>query len=165
MNCTLILTRHAKSAWDTSAPSDHARPLNQRGQRSAPAIGDWLRDIDMIPHQVISSSAQRTRETYDLMGLDVPAIFIERLYHATADVLFQVLREAEHRRVQILGHNPGIADFAHQLLRNPPDHSRFEDYPTGATLVATFPIDNWSDLSWGSGKVVDFTVPRELLGA
>jgi phosphohistidine phosphatase len=80
-------------------------------------------------------------------------------------VLFQVLREAEHRRVQILGHNPGIADFAHQLLRNPPDHSRFEDYPTGATLVATFPIDNWSDLSWGSGKVVDFTVPRELLGA
>ena len=75
MTCTLILTRHAKSAWDTSAPSDHARPLNQRGRASAKALGDWLRDIDQLPGQVLSSSSQRTRETYQLMDLFAPAFF------------------------------------------------------------------------------------------
>ncbi|UWR44662.1 SixA phosphatase family protein [Phaeobacter inhibens] len=165
MTCTLILTRHAKSAWDTSAPSDHARPLNNRGRHSAAAVGTWLREIGMIPDQVISSSAQRTRETCDLMELGAPAVFIERLYHASAEILFQVLREAEHNRVLILGHNPGLAAFAHSIVRHPPDHSRFDDFPTGATLIARFDIDRWADLTWSSGKVGEFTVPRELLGA
>ncbi|MQY43496.1 histidine phosphatase family protein [Epibacterium sp. SM1969] len=165
MTCTLILTRHAKSAWDTSAPSDHARPLNKRGTRSAIAIGAWLRDHDYMPHQVISSSSQRTRETYDLMELDAPAIFIERLYHANSDVMFQVLREAEHKNIMLLGHNPGIAAFAHAILNHAPAHSRFEDYPTGATLIAEFPLESWADLTWGSGRALDFAVPRELIGA
>ena len=165
MTCTLILTRHAKSAWDTDAPSDHARPLNKRGIRSAIAIGAWLRDSDLLPDQVISSSSQRTRETYDLMQLEAPAIFIERLYHASSEVMFQVLSEAEHKRVMILGHNPGIAAFAHAIVCHAPAHSRFEDYPTGATLIAKFPFDSWQDLTWGSGRAMDFAVPRELIGA
>ncbi len=165
MTCTLILTRHAKSAWDTSAPSDHARPLNKRGQTSAKALGDWLRDIDQKPAQVLSSSSQRTRETYELMKLEAPATFTERLYHASSDIIFQVLKEAQHGRTMILGHNPGIAAFAHAIVSHPPDHSRFDDYPTGATLIARFDIDSWNDLSWSSGRVVEFTVPRELLGA
>ncbi|MBE1282892.1 MAG: histidine phosphatase family protein [Rhodobacteraceae bacterium] len=165
MTCTLILIRHAKSAWDAPAPSDHARPLNKRGRRSAKAIGQWLKDMDHLPSQVISSSSQRTRETHQLLKLDAPVVFTERLYHASSDIMFQVLREAEHPRVLMLGHNPGIAAFAHSLASQPPDHSRFDDYPTGATLVLDFEIDQWSDLSWGTtGKVRDFIVPRELLG-
>ena len=38
----LILTRHAKSAWDDPSMDDHDRPLNDRGRRSARALGDWL---------------------------------------------------------------------------------------------------------------------------
>ncbi len=165
MTCTLILTRHAKSAWDTRAPSDHARPLNKRGRASAKALGDWLRDIDQLPGQVLSSSSQRTRETYQLMDLFAPAVFTERLFHASPEIIFEVLKQAEHPRTMILCHNPGIAAFAHAIVSHPPDHSRFDDYPTGATLIARFDIDRWSDLTWGSGKVVDFIVPRELLGA
>ncbi len=164
MTCTLILTRHAKSSWETDAPSDHARPLNTRGVRSSIALGAWLRDSDFVPEHVLSSSSQRTRETYELMELGASASFIERLYHASSEVMFQVLREAESKRLMLLGHNPGIAAFAHAILHHAPAHSRFEDYPTGATLIAEFPIDNWSSLSWNSGRTVDFVVPRELLG-
>lgn len=64
-----------------------------------------------------------------------------------------------------MGHNPGLAAFAHSIVRHPPDHSRFDDFPTGATLIARFDIDRWADLTWSSGKVAEFTVPRELLGA
>jgi len=165
MTCTLILTRHAKSCWNSDAPSDHSRPLNERGQLAAKALGSWIKEYDYHPTQVISSSSQRTRETYQLMQLETSSIYLERLYHASAEVMFQVLKEAETPRTLILGHNPGIASFAHQIVSFPPDHSRFEDYPTGATLVADFPIESWSELTWGSGIVRDFAVPRELLGA
>ncbi|AHC99518.1 SixA phosphatase family protein [Leisingera methylohalidivorans] len=164
MTCTLILTRHAKSAWDTNVPSDHARPLNKRGRRSAPAIAAWLRDNGYVPDQVISSSAQRTRETCELMDLGVPARFTERLYQANSEIMFRVLSEADQPRIMLIGHNPGIAAFAHSIVSSPPDHSRFDDYPTGATLVAEFAISSWRDLAWSSGKPIDFSVPRELLG-
>ncbi|MEP1330414.1 histidine phosphatase family protein [Pseudophaeobacter sp.] len=164
MTRTLILTRHAKSAWDTNSPSDHARPLNKRGRKSAVALGHWLREIDQVPEQILSSSSQRTRETQALMGFDVPTVFIERLYHASSEIIFQALREAEQNRVMIVSHNPGIAAFAHAIVASPPDHSRFDDYPTGATLVVKFDIDTWADLNWSTGKVKDFVVPRELLG-
>jgi phosphohistidine phosphatase len=164
MTRTLILTRHAKSAWDSNAPSDHARPLNKRGRRSAKALGDWLRQNHHIPDQILSSSAQRTRETQTLMGFEAPTSFSERLYHASSDIIFQALREAEQSCVLMVTHNPGIAAFAHAIVTTPPDHVRFDDYPTGATLVVQFDIENWSQLSWSSGRVVDFVVPRELLG-
>lgn len=164
MTRTLILTRHAKSAWDSNSPSDHARPLNKRGRRSAKALGDWLRLNHHIPDQILSSSSQRTRETQALMGFEAPSSFSERLYHASAEIIFQALREAEQNRVLVVSHNPGIAAFAHAIVSSPPDHVRFDDYPTGATLVVRFDIDSWTQLSWSSGKVMDFVVPRELLG-
>ncbi|MFW8635095.1 SixA phosphatase family protein [Cribrihabitans pelagius] len=164
MTCTLILTRHAKSAWDTNVPSDHARPLNKRGRRSAPAIGAWLRDTGHVPEQVIASSALRARETWELMDLEAPVAFTERLYMASSDMILKVLRQAEHPRVMLIGHNPGVAAFAHTVVAHPPGHARFDDFPTGATLIAEFAISNWADLTWSSGTAVDFTVPRELLG-
>ncbi len=164
MTCTLYLTRHAKSAWNTDAPSDHARPLNNRGRRSAGALGQWLHEQALRPDQVLSSSARRTRETYELMELAAPATFTERLYHATPDIIEDVLREASRPVVLLLGHNPGLMEFAHRMVKHPPAHSRFEDYPTGATLLVQFDIDNWSQLTPASGRVLDFVVPRELLG-
>ena len=163
MTRTLILTRHAQSAWDSNSPSDHARPLNKRGRQSAKALGDWLRHNQHVPDQILSSSSQRTRETQALMRFEAPTSFSERLYHASAEIIFQALREAEQNRVLMVSHNPGIAAFAHAIVAAPPDHVRFDDFPTGATLVVQFDIDSWSQLSWSSGKVIDFVVPRELL--
>ena len=48
----LILTRHAKSSWDDPGMDDHDRPLNSRGLRDAPAMGQWLRDKGHLPDQV-----------------------------------------------------------------------------------------------------------------
>ncbi|TLP61591.1 histidine phosphatase family protein [Parasedimentitalea maritima] len=165
MTCTLILTRHAKSAWDTSAPSDHARPLNKRGRQSATALGLWLKQNGHVPDQVISSPSQRTRETYERMDLGAPAVFVERLYHANADIILQVLREAERPCTMILAHNPGIGSFAREIAKLAPDHPRFFNYPTGATSVVQFDIDSWSELDWNCGHLVDFIVPRELEAA
>lgn len=163
MTRTLILTRHAKSSWNTPDLADHDRPLNDRGTRSAKALGDWMRAKGWLPDQVISSSSKRTRETFAGMGLDVSADFTDALYHVTHSQMLRVLSQATGRTVLMLAHNPGVAEFAEELVITPPDHPRFSDYPTGATLVTQFDIDSWEDVSWTGGTVLDFTVPRDLI--
>ena len=160
---TLILTRHAKSSWGSSGLDDHDRPLNGRGRRSAAAMGDWLRQHDTVPDQILSSSAKRTRETCEHMGFDVAAEFTHRLYHAGPDQMLDILQGATGDTVQVLGHNPGIAWLAEKLIKTKPDHLRFYDFPTCATLVLEVDIDDWSQLKFGSGRAVDFMIPRDLL--
>lgn len=164
MTRTLILIRHAKSSWDTPTLTDHDRPLNKRGVRSAKALGGWLNNRKWVPDQGIISSARRTQETWQGLGLTTKPEVTDRLYHASAGRMFDVLSQATGNVVLMLGHNPGIADFADQMAHTRPDHPRFVDYPSGATTVLRFDIDAWSDLSWSSGLVLDFVIPRELLG-
>lgn len=164
MTHTLILTRHAKSSWNNPMLDDHERPLNKRGQASAPAIGDWLRQNGWMPEELLSSNSVRTRETWDRMGLQIEnAYFARDLYLAGPDEMMSELKNATGRTVLMLGHNPGIAEFASQLVQSPPDHARFHDYPTCATTVMRFAIDKWPDILWHSGQVLGFTVPRDLL--
>jgi len=162
MTRRLILMRHAKSSWGDPTQPDHARPLNGRGQRSATALGDWLRARGYLPDQVLSSSSVRTRETFDRLGLDAPAQFSDALYHASPATMLKALRAATGQTVLMLGHNPGIATFAHSLVATPPAHERFADCPTGATLIADFAITAWGDLTPGIGQTVDFIIPRAL---
>ncbi len=164
MTRTLILTRHAKSSWDNPLSNDHDRPLNKRGRKSAPAIGKWLSRNAWLPDEVLSSSATRTRETWDRMGLTAArTTFTRDLYLADPAEMMKVLQQATGRTVLLLGHNPGIAAFADQIVKYPPDHVRFYDYPTCATTVIRFDINTWRGLQRHSGKVLGFAIPRELL--
>ncbi|GAA6208740.1 histidine phosphatase family protein [Cognatishimia sp. WU-CL00825] len=157
----LILMRHAKSSWE-HVGRDFDRPLNTRGQMAAPAIGDWLRTQGYLPDAILSSSAKRTRETCDGLGFDVPMRFERRLYLADPDTMLAELKAETANTVLLLGHNPGIAELADQLVATRPDHSRFYDYPTCATTVIDFEISDWAALKPGSGKIRDFIVPKDL---
>ncbi|WP_171126060.1 MULTISPECIES: histidine phosphatase family protein [unclassified Ruegeria] len=164
MTLTLILTRHAKSSWGNPMLDDHARPLNKRGSKSAPAIATWLRDNGWLPDEVLSSTSARTRETWDRMGLQADKVcFHRRLYHAAPEDMLTQLAGATEPTVLMLGHNPGIGDFAQRIVGKAPNHPRFQDYPTCATAVIQFNISDWANIKWQSGVVLDFTTPRELL--
>ena len=41
---SVLILRHAKSSWTHPELNDHDRPLNQRGKRDAPLIGELLRE-------------------------------------------------------------------------------------------------------------------------
>jgi phosphohistidine phosphatase len=164
---TLILTRHAKSDWDDPALSDHDRPLNPRGRGDAPKIGTWLTRQGHRPEQALVSTARRTQETWErltpeLDGARPELSALPRLYHAEAADILDQLRGATRPTVILIGHNPGIGEFAHRIVDTPAPHPRFIDYPTCATLVATFDAERWDAVDWWSGQVVDFIVPRDL---
>ena len=166
MTLTLILTRHAKSSWDDPALDDFDRSLNLRGRKSAPLIGRWLVERGYVPDVVVVSGARRTVETWEGMASTMPeATVLERdtaLFHAGASTILGVLREQAAARVMLIGHNPGFADFANRIVLQPPRHDRFNDYPTAATTVIEFDRESWALVRWGSGKVQDFVVPRDL---
>lgn len=168
MTRTLILTRHAKSDWGHSGLADYDRPLNRRGQRSATAIGRWLVMNGHRPDEVILSGAARTVQTWEGIATAFeppPPVMAERsLYEASADTILDVLRAATASSVMMIGHNPGFSEFANRIVLAPPDHWRFHDYPTCATTVMRFHRDGWGEVGWGEAEVIDFTVPRDLLG-
>ena len=118
----LVLKRHAKSDWGDPALPDHARPLNERGRRSATALGDWLRAMGALPDQILCSSSERTQETCARLNLPLAPELHDALYLAEAPDMLRVLRGATGSQVLMLGHNPGIAEFAARLndvLRGP----------------------------------------------
>lgn len=159
----LILMRHAKSDW-SSGGADHDRPLNPRGQQAAEALGAWLRRLDLIPDEILCSSAERTGETLLRLGLpkEVPTRFTRALYLATHHEILQEVQQASGDIVLVIGHNPGISIMAAEILGARPDHPRFDAYPTGATLVADLDIGAWQDADWGKANARHFVVPRDL---
>jgi phosphohistidine phosphatase len=163
----LILTRHAKSSWDDPLTPDHDRPLNDRGKAAAADLGQWLASRDYVPEEVLCSDSLRTRKTFSGIAPALPGAPVlelkPALYHAGPDVMMAVLRHAKANTVMMIGHNPGIAEFAARLVAHPPHSPDFPRYPTGATLVVDFDVKDWSDVTFGSGVTVDFIVPREIV--
>lgn len=163
----LILTRHAKSAWDDPLTPDHDRPLNVRGKAAAADLGQWLASRGYVPEKVLCSDAVRTQQTWAGIAPALPATPVMELkpalYHAGVDVMLAVLKNAKADVVMMIGHNPGIAEFAAKLVAKAPLNTEFDRYPTGATLVVDFVADSWDQIEFGSGIVDDFVIPKELI--
>jgi phosphohistidine phosphatase len=131
----LLILRHAKSSWTAPGLDDHDRPLNDRGRRDAPRIGELLAAEGLLPDGVLCSTACRTRETWELVsaaaGCDVRPLYRDELYLAPAgDLLDQLHTMPEScRRGMIIGHNPGVELLVAMLAR------RQVTMPTAALIL------------------------------
>jgi phosphohistidine phosphatase len=162
----LILMRHAKSSWADPGQRDLDRPLNKRGRRSAALLGQWLKDGGWRPDHALVSVARRTRETWagvtGVLGA-TPAAHRRELYAASAPAMLALLHEApDVRCLLMLGHQPGIGALARVLLAEPPDDPDFARFPTGATAVIDFDVEDWRAIGESAGRLAAFTVPRAL---
>ena len=119
----LILLRHAKSDWNTSASSDHARPLSGRGRRDAPRIGAALAARGWVPEVVLSSDATRTRQTWEgmraVLAPEAPVRWCHELYLASAGSAAGLLAAQTAQTVMLIGHNPGLEELVQQLAGEP----------------------------------------------
>ena len=158
---TLVLMRHAKSNWSADL-SDFDRPLNERGIRSARALGNWLRAKDLLPDFALVSAAKRTVETFDELKINCPFEKKRRLYLAPSEEIFHQLRQVDANRLLLICHNPGISEFSQEILSQWPVHSQFENFPTCSTCVIDFDLNDWSDLKFGIGTIRSFLVPKDL---
>ena len=180
---TLVLFRHAKSAWP-DVP-DHDRPLARRGIRAAPVMGRWLREAGLVPGQVLCSTARRARETWHFaqagLAASPPVTFDVRIYAAAPADLLALIREVRPATgtLLLIGHNPAIEDLARLLAaasgaagpgtvgprtggshRSDLDRMRSK-FPTAAIAVLRFG-GTWHDLAPGRARLTAFVTPGDL---
>jgi len=163
MTRRLIVMRHAKSDWANSRLSDHDRPLNDRGRRVAPLMGQYFVAKKMQPHAVIASTATRVRETLSLLLAELPCepllFFEQSLYLATTDVLVAHVRGLHDSwaETMIVGHNPGLSEFVSRLAAKP------IEMPTAAVAILESDALTWADaITSKSWRLTDNWKPREL---
>jgi phosphohistidine phosphatase len=169
MSRELLLLRHAKSAWDTNARSDFERPLAKRGLQAAPKVGRFLASKGLTPDYVVSSPAERARQTVILaceeMGVAERAIHWDpRIYLAGTRMLIDVLRDAPPQagRVLMTGHNPGFEQLLRTLCAEPlavPGDGKLMPTAAVARLEITVP---WRDLEEGVARLLSLTRSRSL---
>lgn len=165
----LYIVRHAKSSWKTDGLDDFERPINGRGRKAAPAIGNYMRQHGLHPDLILCSAAVRARETLDLIlaALDGdPTVEIEEdLYLASIEILLERLRRLEDGpdAVMLIGHNPGLHDLALSLATPGEQKVPTGKYPTAALTELAFEDQRWPDIGPGTGDVVRFVAPRTLV--
>src|SRR4029453_13055401 len=160
---TLLVLRHAQSGWNDSALDDHERPLNKRGRRDAPRMGELVRQYGLIPDVVLSSDAVRARLTAETVaraaGYAGKILLDPQLYMASpADILSLLPTVRENAEtVMIVGHNPGLEKLVEQLT------GERQDLPTAALAQIGLPIDRWRDLKLSTrGTLVGLWRPEDL---
>lgn len=159
---TLILMRHAKSGWGNPDLKDRDRPLNKRGERASPQMGAWIKAQDLVPDLALVSDARRTRETWDLLGLECPVSFHAGLYLAEPEEILTHLAQQTAERVLVLCHNPGVAELAATLASDWPKHERFMQFPTASVCVLTLNQPDWQGITPASAAVQHFVTPHDL---
>ena len=142
----LLLLRHAKSSWKHAELADHDRPLKKRGRNAAKRMGQLLRELDLVPQHVLSSTAVRAFDTARLAadGMKFKALIepVSALYQAEPSTFVAVVSHLPDRfdRLLIVGHNPGLENWLARLI------GRTEELPTAALAQVELPINNWLDL-------------------
>ncbi|WP_343612394.1 histidine phosphatase family protein [Novosphingobium sp.] len=177
---TLGIFRHAKSDWDDPRARDFDRPLNARGLRWAPRMGQhisgWCQEQGFNWDRVMSSPAVRAAQTIELAaeGAGMPqgaALAINwdrRLYLASSVTLIDVLRELDEslNTVLMVGHNPGLEDLIFDLVPDNGTSSLRDEvemkFPTASFAVLELDVERWAQVEDGCARFTHLMRPRDL---
>ncbi len=162
---TLFAIRHAKSSWSDTGVTDHERPLNERGRRDCASMAQALRERQIVPDVILSSSAVRTRATAESLAsaLDRPADDIRICrdwYLASAARWLEAIQQIDEgfETAFVVGHNPGMNELADRILR----HEVLPDFPTLAIAWIELDVSYWGEADWKTGRLREFLTPRNL---
>ena len=166
----LLLLRHSKTERPEPGERDRDRKLMPRGRADAPLIGAYMARHRLIPDLVLVSPAQRTVETWALVGAafsKAPKVMKnDRIYNAGTETLADLIRETDDARSLLLvGHNPGLHDLATELIGSGDVEAREslnEKLPTSGLVVIDFAFDDWSELHDSAGRLDQFVTPRSI---
>ncbi|HEX4408545.1 MAG TPA: histidine phosphatase family protein [Xanthobacteraceae bacterium] len=167
-----MLLRHAKTERTAPSGRDRDRKLILRGHADAPIIGAYMARHGFIPELASVSPATRAQETWALVApyfIKEPQMRTDpRIYNATVENLAAVVSEAgKARSLLLVGHNPGLHDFARNLITTDEIRAHqdvYEKLPTSGLVVIDLPIDDWALLHRQSGRLERFIYPSLLGG-
>jgi phosphohistidine phosphatase len=166
----LFLIRHAKTEPSVGR-DDYKRRLTGRGRDDAERVAKALAARRMLPDVLIHSGAARAKETAEIFAAEWGrAVKLKEdvgLYDASLTTLLARTRALadEHKRVGLVGHNPGLGELATALIGSgaEPEMRRLAaKYPTGAVAVLDFSIERWDDVERNAALLALYLTPAEL---
>jgi phosphohistidine phosphatase len=146
---TLLILRHAKATSKGHNLSDHERPLDELGKDDALRMGKLIKDKDIIPSFIISSTALRAKTTAEIVAkgcsYEGDIVLDHSLYEAKPKDYLSILGTLSdrHNTVLIVGHNPVIEETIQMLT----DSADVVAIPSCALAHLSLSIEKWSDLS------------------
>jgi phosphohistidine phosphatase len=160
---TLTIVRHAKSSWDHPGLNDRERPLNKRGEHDAPLMGERVLEHGIRPSLIISSPATRAWATARIIAAAIayPLEFLQReksLYHASVDAILNVIvaQDPGFNSLMIVGHNPGLTDFANYL-----SPGLTNNLPTAGVVSVEFDQDDWDLFARPATELLLYDYPKK----
>lgn len=163
---TLLLMRHTKSSWKDPDLADHDRPLNKRGKRDAPFMGELLAEKELLPQIILGSTALRVHQTVEGLvsgsGYTGEVVYLDSFYLAEPEAYLAELRKLPEtiERAMVIGHNPGLEGLLQHLS------GRIESLPTGSLAYLSLPVQTWAELKDETeGELVELLRPKEVLEA
>ena len=148
----LLIMRHAKSSWDMPYNTDYERPLNKRGRKAAPRMGEFLADRDLLPDLIVSSPAVRAKQTSELFieaaDYGDTIQFEQGIYHAYANDLLAI--------VQSLPDEAERAMLVEQLCGGA------VRMPTAAIAYIWLSVVSWAEVEAEMGELQWLVTPKLL---
>ena len=160
---TLYVLRHAKSSWDDQSLSDFQRPLNKRGIRTAPFMGELMTSKKLIPDAIISSPAERAKQTAFFVKqaahLDAGIQFNQGIYESSTNNLLYIVNGIDdlYSSAMIVGHNPGFEGIVETLS------GEYQRMPTATLAVIDLDIESWSESKQKCGVLREILRPKEQM--
>ncbi len=161
----ICLFRHAKSSWKYPKLDDFERPLNKRGRRNAPFMGQILNEIGFHPDLIISSPASRAATTARIVAMEIDYSlddiqYLASIYESSLDSLVQALSNLDEQlnRIMLVGHNPALTILANQIGDTP-----ITNLPTSGAYCVALNIRSWSQFKKKTGKLQFFEFPKKYV--
>lgn len=163
----ILLLRHAKSSWDNPELEDFERPLSKRGLEDAPRMGKFLKKSGYRPQYVVSSTAERARQTIQLCleGMnhdDNIVTWDSSLYFESASKYIEAIHNAPATAeiIMVVGHNPLIEAVA-TILSGGRDRTAFRVPTAGLVCLESYAV-RWDDITPGTCDVKWMMIPKVL---
>ncbi|QKZ13068.1 SixA phosphatase family protein [Spirosoma sp. KUDC1026] len=164
MAITLYITRHAKAEDRAMFMADHDRDLLPDGIIAAARMGHYLREQAILPEVIVSSTANRARDTAKVMaeqlGFPVDQILLkENLFDGGMQAYLAAVNAVgdQIQSAMIVGHNPDVSYFAEFLT-----HQSVGSMSKGAVVAVTFENLTWAEVSGRTGSLSFQMAPKQL---
>ncbi len=156
----LYIIRHSKSSWEDICLDDFDRPLNNRGKKDAPFMGEKLKEKNIKPDIFISSPAKRAKATsIDIakaINYKKDIVYDKKIYESNITTLKNILKQIDNKNntVFLIGHNPGLNMFVDDFC------DFYENIPTTGIIELEFDCSSWEDIDKFNCEMVDFDYPK-----
>ncbi len=157
----LLIMRHGKSDWGAGSQRDFDRPLNERGKKDAPRIGNELKSRNLTPDLIISSPAERAKMTAEKVaensGYNKNIKWDESFYFGYFKEVINAVKKVDEQNetVLIVGHNPTWSSLVEHLS------GEYFDMKTANVCIIEFE-GNWKDLKEKKCTFKNYISPKEL---